>query len=161
MESGFDSSWVWATGLIIFVLGIACGAFFAHLMAGDDRRHTSELEEKLDRLHQEFQGYRNQVGQHFRKTSELVQAMTDSYRNVYEHLASGSETLCQDPLSTPHLDFPQRAELDAKTDAQAPDIEITNTFSEVETATLGDSPQVPNLDRMHTEEHPTHRTPSL
>jgi len=169
MASGIDSSWVWATGLIAFLLGIACGAGFTYLMSGSGRRRTTDLQEKLDQLQQEFDSYRDQVGQHFQKTSELVQTMTDSYRSVYEHLASGSEVLCQDPVSTPRLDFPQHARLDTETDTLASGIDITDTFSDAETdnaenmiteAVPGDAPRVPNLDKLHTEGHPTHHTPS-
>ncbi|GMQ83500.1 MAG: hypothetical protein BMS9Abin06_0235 [Gammaproteobacteria bacterium] len=169
MVSSIGSSWIWATGLITFVLGIACGAGFTYLMTGNNRRRTTELQARLDQLQQEFDGYRDQVGRHFRKTSELVQSMTDSYRNVYEHLAKGSEALCQDPVSTPRLDFPQHAEQDAEADTPAPDTDITDTFSDAETDSvddmaaediLGDAPRVPNLDKLYTEEHPTHRTPS-
>ncbi len=168
MASSIGLSWVWVTGLITFALGIACGAGFTYLMAGNSRRRTSDLKEKFDQLQQELDGYRDQVGQHFRKTSELVQAMTDSYRNVYEHLAKGSEVLCQDPVSTPRLDFAQHAKLDTEsdTDTQIPDTDITDTFSDAETANmddlaagaiLGDAPRVPNL---YTEERPSHHTPS-
>ena len=41
-----------------------------------------------------FQDYRDQVTHHFMRTSELVQEMTQSYRSVYEHLASGAQQLC-------------------------------------------------------------------
>ena len=168
MASGIGLSWVWVTGLITFAVGIACGAGITYLMAGNSRRRTSELQEKFDQLQQELDNYRDQVGQHFRKTSELVQAMTDSYRNVYEHLAKGSEVLCQDPVSTPRLDFAQHAKLDTESDTntQVPDTDITDTFSDAETdsmddlaadAILGDAPRVPNL---YTEERPSHHTPS-
>ena len=171
MVSGIGSSWIWVVGLITFALGIACGAGFTYLMAGNGRRRTIELQEKLDQLQQEFDSYRDQVGQHFQKTSELVQAMTDSYRNVYEHLAKGSEALCQDPVSTPRLDFPQPTKLDseADTDSRAPDTDITDTFSDAETdsidnmteeAMLGDAPRVPDLDKLYAEDRPTHHTPS-
>ncbi|GMQ86936.1 MAG: hypothetical protein BMS9Abin08_0134 [Gammaproteobacteria bacterium] len=169
MVSSIGSSWIWATGLITFVLGIVCGAGFTYLMAGNSRRRTAELQARLDQLQQEIDGYRDQVGRHFRKTSELVQAMTDSYRNVYEHLAKGSEVLCQDPVSTPRLDFPQHAEHDTEADTPAPDTDITDTFSDAETDSVddmaaedipGDTPRVPNLDKLYTEEHPTHSTPS-
>jgi hypothetical protein len=171
MASGIGSNWVWVTGLITFALGIACGAGFTYLLATNSRRRTTELQEKLDQLQQEFDGYRDQVGQHFRKTSELVQAMTDSYRNVYEHLAKGSEVLCQDPVNTPRLDFPQHTKLDTEsgTDTRARDTGITDTFSDAETdsiddmtadAILGDAPRVPNLDSLYAEERSTHHTPS-
>ncbi|HHH42687.1 MAG TPA: DUF1043 family protein [Gammaproteobacteria bacterium] len=169
MTSGIGSNWVWITGLITFVLGIACGAGLTYLMAGGNRRRAIELQEQLNQLQQELDSYRDQVGQHFRKTSELVQAMTDSYRNVYEHLARGSETLCQD-VSTPRLDLPQQARLDNEPGSDtASDNAVTEPFSDAETdsideldtdALLGDTPRVPNLDSLYTEEPPTHRTPS-
>lgn len=169
MTSSIGSNWIWITGLISLTLGVACGAGITYLMAGSGRRRTIELQEKLDQMQQEFDSYRNQVGQHFRKTSELVQAMTDSYRNVYEHLAKGSETLCQDPVSTPRLDFPQQTEPHAEADTRVPGAIFTDTFSEAETdsidnmteeSILGDAPRVPNLDNLYAEERPTHRTPS-
>jgi len=169
MASGIGSSWIWATALITFALGIGCGAAFTYLMSGNGRRRTNELQEQLDQLQQEFDSYRDQVGLHFRKTSELVQTMTDSYRNVYEHLARGSEALCQDPVSTPRLDFPQQTRLDAETDTRAPDFELTGAFSDAEADSTGnmakapapgDIPQVPNLDKLYAEERPTHHTPS-
>ncbi|MFQ5643593.1 MAG: YhcB family protein [Thiogranum sp.] len=152
--------------------GACCGAGLTYLMAGSNRRRAIELQEKLDQLQQELDDYRDQVGQHFRKTSELVQAMTDSYRNVYEHLARGSEVLCQDPVSTPRLDLPQQTRLDSApgADTAASDNAVSEAFSDAETdsiddelntdALLGDTPRVPNLDSLYTEEQATHRTPS-
>jgi len=54
MASGIDFSWVWATGLITFALGITCGAAFTYLKLGNGRRRTTELQEQLDQLQQEF-----------------------------------------------------------------------------------------------------------
>jgi len=170
MTSGIGSNWVWIAGLITFVLGVACGAGLTYLMAGDKRRRAVELQERLDQLQQELDDYREQVGQHFRETSELVQAMTDSYRNVYEHLARGSETLCQN-VSTPRLDLPQQVRLDSEpaSDTPADGDAVTEAFSDAETdsvdeldtdALLGDTPRVPNLDSLYAKEPPTHRTPS-
>ncbi len=159
MASGIDMGWVWAIGVVTFALGIACGAAFAYLMSGNGRRRTTELQEELGQLQQEFNSYRDQVGEHFRKTSELVQTMTDSYRNVYEHLASGSEVLCQDPVSTPRLDFPQHTGLDTETDTPASGIDMTDTFSDAETGNAEDT-RVPNLDKLYAEDRPTHHTPS-
>jgi len=38
------------------------------------------------------------------RTSELVQEMTQSYRAVYEHLATGAQELCEGEVETPFLD---------------------------------------------------------
>jgi uncharacterized membrane-anchored protein YhcB (DUF1043 family) len=95
--------------------------------------------------------------------------MTDSYREVYEHLASGSQTLCQDPVSTPQLDFPQQPML--KATATAPQAAATHAsdseFVDAETDPLqetdedtcmGDTPHVPSLQ---TETAINPRTPPV
>jgi uncharacterized membrane-anchored protein YhcB (DUF1043 family) len=160
MASGVDVSWVWAVGFIAFAFGIACGIAVAYLIAGPGRR-TRELQDKCDTLQQEFDGYRDQVGQHFLKTAELVQKMTDSYRDVYEHLASGSESLCKEPVDTPKLDIPSHPTLaSASDDAEPSGRNKPEKVHEADTdepdysdsdAFLGDSPRIPTLD-MESEE---------
>lgn len=154
MTSGIDLSWAWAVGLITFAFGIACGIGIAYLMPGN-RRRTHELQEKLQSLQQEFDSYHDQVGQHFLKTSELVQKMTESYRDVYEHLATGSQALCQTPVNTPRLDIPEHPTLESRTKTGAADQKSTDRVAETDTggqdeqdadAFLGDAPRVPTLD---------------
>jgi len=154
MASGIDLSWAWAIGLITFACGIACGIGIAYLMPGS-RQRTQELQEKLQSLQQEFDSYHDQVGQHFQQTSELVQKMTESYRDVYEHLAIGSQVLCQTPVNTPRLDIPEHPTLEARAQTQAADEKTTGAFPDPQTdalddqesdAFLGDAPRVPTLD---------------
>ena len=57
---------------------------------------SHQLQVELDQLKDHFRDYRDQVTHHFMRTSELVQEMTQSYRSVYEHLASGAQHLCGD-----------------------------------------------------------------
>lgn len=155
MTDGIDASWVWAIGFIALACGLGCGVAIGYLLLGDNRR-ARELQVEFDKLQNEFDGYRGQVSQHFQQTSELIQKMTDSYREVYEHLASGSQELCQNPVTTPQLDFPEQPTLDAKTaEHKAVDDAVENTVPGTETdATdelasddyLGDSPKVPTLE---------------
>ena len=165
MASGVGLSWVWAIGLIAFAFGIVGGVGVAYLVFGSNRR-AQELQSKIEALQEELDDYRGQVGQHFRRTSELVQKMTNSYREVYEHLASGSQALCKDPVNTPRLDIPETPTLDAKpgqaTD-EAPDID---EFSDAETDRqmqdddyLGEAPNIPVLDTEDTGPAATPRTP--
>lgn len=163
----------WQVGIIGFALGVGCGFGIAYLMRGN-RRRVEELEQELDTLRQRFDGYREQVNRHFLTTSELVQKMTDSYRDVYEHLAQGSEQLCRNPLDTPSLDFTQQPVLEKPDEvpqplgaadadeAPQPDKDSTKEFSDAETDTggdnddyLGDAPNVPSLE---TEEPVNRRT---
>jgi len=154
MASGIELSWVWIIGLITFACGIACGIGIAYLMPGY-RRRTQELQEKLQSLQQEFDNYHDQVGQHFLKTSELVQKMTESYRDVYEHLSTGSQALCQTPVNTPRLDIPEHPMLETETQTGAadeqtmaalPDAQADRPDDRESDAFLGDAPRVPTLD---------------
>jgi hypothetical protein len=154
MASGIDLSWALAVGLMTFAFGIACGIGIAYLMPGN-RRRTQELQEKLQNLQQEFDSYHDQVGQHFQQTSELVQKMTESYRDVYEHLATGSQLLCQTPVNTPRLDIPEQPTLEAGTQTRAADEETMRAFPDARPDGpdgqdsddfLGDAPRVPELD---------------
>jgi uncharacterized membrane-anchored protein YhcB (DUF1043 family) len=164
MAGSIDSSWAWAIGLISFAFGMACGVGIAYLTSAVTRR-TRELQDTCDSLQQELDAYRDQVGQHFRKTADLVQKMTDSYRDVYEHLATGSQSLCREPVSTPSLDIPDRKALAGDEGEKAPEPESPDSFSDAETdglddsdsdTLLGDSPRVPVLD---TESEPARATP--
>lgn len=164
MESGFDSSWSWAIGLTGFALGLALGAAATFMLRGS-RKRMHELEEELAGLEQQFDGYRQQVTQHFRTTSELVQKMTDSYREVYEHLASGSQALCQTRLGNPTLDFTRQPVLDDTTPQTPPPHD--EAFADAETDPLqeagadtcmGDAPCVPRLD-IDAQQTASPRTP--
>jgi uncharacterized membrane-anchored protein YhcB (DUF1043 family) len=166
MESGIGLSWAWGIGLIGFALGVACGMGIAYVTLCNSRR-SKLLQEKCDALQREFDAYRGQVGHHFQRTSELVQKMTDSYREVYEHLATGSQALCEDPVTTPRLDIPDQPSLDSGKPDKAPE-----GFSDAETDGansadsgsddyLGDSPHVPtlNLQEQETSATTTPRSP--
>ena len=104
---GINSVWVFAT--LCFTIGLAFGGVAAYLVFS---RHGNQrkLQEELDQLKEGFTDYREQVTQHFMHTSELMQEMTESYRNVYEHLATGAQYLCgdrteiQQQLDADHLD---------------------------------------------------------
>ncbi len=162
MESGIDLSWTWGMGLIGFAFGVACGVGIGYLTLCNSRR-SQVLQEKCDALQREFDAYRGEVGQHFQRTSQLVQKMTDSYREVYEHLATGSQALCQNPVNTPRLDIPDGPVLESAETSQA-----AEGFSDAETNApnetdsddyLGDSPHVPTLDMQDQEPATTRRTP--
>ena len=157
MESGFSLSWAWGIGLISFAFGLAFGIVAAYLTTGN-RQRIQELESRLASTQQKFDSYREQVSQHFMKTSDLVQKMTSSYRDVYEHLASGSQALCEDPVATPQLDIPQQPVLgtesnkdrDKPAEAEAPENEFTDAETDPlktseDDVCLGDAPNIPDI----------------
>lgn len=77
--------------LAIFIGGFALGALSSHLFRGDRRDQT--LSKRLDEVHAEFANYQESVDQHFAKTADLINDLTDSYVEVHQHLARGAQTL--------------------------------------------------------------------
>ncbi len=86
---------------ILLAVGIAAAflGFFLGWLAG---RNTSaatqkcrQLENKLERVEQDRKAYEDEVVEHFTETATLLNSLTESYREVHNHLANGAATLCQ------------------------------------------------------------------
>ncbi len=86
---------LWFVGSLAFLAGILCGALVYHLLSGAKSR-SGRLESQLDELQQEFKEYQARVGDHFTTSAHLINKLTDTYRDVHEHLANGAEDLCKD-----------------------------------------------------------------
>ena len=86
------------TAAAVFVLGLLAGALLARLVL-PSRRKLRQLVMELDAARSEHQVYRSEVSHHFEKTSELVAALTASYKAVYDHLADGAQNLCSENAS--------------------------------------------------------------
>lgn len=115
---GEISVWTWMGAAIVFAMGGATGYFISRQLK--DKR-TQELEQKLAATRTELADYRGEVNQHFLKTSLLVGKLTNNYREVYEHLATGAQKLCNEKAGTPKLDLPDTKILPT---AETPDSEI-------------------------------------
>ena len=113
---GEISIWAWMGMVIVFGIGGGTGFFISRQIK--DKR-TLELEEKLAAARDELAGYRGDVNQHFLKTSLLLGKLTNNYREVYEHLATGAQKLCNEKPNTPKLDLPETKIL--------PSVEIVET----------------------------------
>ncbi|MEY3668110.1 MAG: hypothetical protein RL572_1650 [Pseudomonadota bacterium] len=84
---------VWVIGFICLVVGAATGYLLAGRVSASPGR-IAELETQLQEIQRSHSRYRDEVSEHFSTTADLVQQMTDSYRDVYQHLASGAQDLC-------------------------------------------------------------------
>ena len=93
-----------ATGAITLLVGGAIGLLIGRRLSADGQR-LRDTERKLDQMTQDKRAYENSVVEHFSQTARLLNTLTDSYRNVHNHLASGAETLCADkgPVSRERL----------------------------------------------------------
>ena len=90
--------WIWIIGTGLLVGGFLWGAFIGRAMRSDEgeiaKEKNLEIQQQLDGVRSELAGYQKEVSEHFRTTASLVQELTHSYRQVYEHLAAGSNRLC-------------------------------------------------------------------
>lgn len=93
-----------AVAVITLLLGAGAGLLVGR-RTGDDARRLREAERKLDEVLQEKRSYETEVVEHFSQTARMLNALTDSYREVHNHLAKGAEHLCQDhaPVSLGRL----------------------------------------------------------
>ena len=74
------------SGLVILCIGGVAGFFVGRI-------RQSRTDARLAEVETEFSAYREQVAAHYSKTADQFHAIGLQYRELYEHLAAGSETL--------------------------------------------------------------------
>lgn len=80
-------------GLLIAAgLGFYFGRNFSH-----NAQQQSRLETELNEKQQELDAFRNKVNNHFEKTADLFNQVSDSYQSLYDHMANSSNQLCATP----------------------------------------------------------------
>lgn len=82
---------VWIIGIVTLL----AGALIGYLMGrSGDTSNQKKLTTQLNEAQRELSDYKEKVNGHFEKTAELVNNLTESYKQVHQHLAQGSEALC-------------------------------------------------------------------
>jgi uncharacterized membrane-anchored protein YhcB (DUF1043 family) len=148
------TSSMWIVGLLGFLLGTTLGCIAAYLVFSRNGK-THELQAELNELKENFTNYRDQVTQHFMQTSSLVLAMTENYRAVYEHLASGAQHLCNVDKGANRLQQKKNEEIDsthasgvisAATGFDNNDLEELSKIRSDIDQLMGESPHIPDID---------------
>ncbi|BBB27262.1 YhcB family protein [Amphritea japonica] len=104
---------VWIIGIVT----LAAGTLIGYLMGrSGDNSGQQKLVDQLNEAQQELNEYKGQVNGHFEKTAELVNNLTESYREVHQHLAQGSESLCKGEHSPAQLNSDTQSKLTELTD---------------------------------------------
>jgi uncharacterized membrane-anchored protein YhcB (DUF1043 family) len=83
---------VWQIGIIALVAGAMIGALAYRLLAPSVKQ-ADKIKSELKMAREELISYKASVNNHFNKTSELVNDLTQNYVKVYRHLAEGAQTL--------------------------------------------------------------------
>lgn len=98
------------TLVITTLLGTVIGVFLGALLykfAGPDSPNR-KMRERAERAEEELKRYQQDVTNHFADTSKLVNNLTQSYRDVYEHLANSALKLTTPALSRQILESAER-----------------------------------------------------
>ncbi|MBS9777438.1 MAG: DUF1043 family protein [Gammaproteobacteria bacterium] len=75
--------WIVITGIVALIIGIVIGKSLA---SGSNSSSVSKAEKELEE-------YKAAVSEHFGKTADLVDNLTSSYKDVFEHLGDSAKEL--------------------------------------------------------------------
>lgn len=89
---------IWLVAIGCFAIGVVMGVLVAGRLNGGPSR-VKELEGQIHQLKENQREYKDSVSDHFGMTAELIQHLTESYREVYQHLASGAQDLCSSEVA--------------------------------------------------------------
>lgn len=89
----------WILAIVCFIVGAAAGALLFKLLRSDEAQ-VRELKAQLQRLSEEHEAYKSSVHAHFNNSARLLNSLTDSYREVYAHMAESARSLCPDYISS-------------------------------------------------------------
>lgn len=84
----FSIEAVMMIGAIVFCIGGLLGAFISRNLFPPEQQKM--LEENLQASRQELDQYQREVATHFAETAKLVQNLTQSYKEVHDHISSGA-----------------------------------------------------------------------
>ncbi len=98
--------------LFVLVVGVLV-SFLAGRMAAPRTGRLKAMQEERDAASAELRRYKEEVSAHFEKTATLFNEVTGSYRNLYEHLADGSQRLGVGPDANLLQTQPERRRLDS------------------------------------------------
>lgn len=106
--------------------------------AGPAAQQREELRRELDSARNELSRYKEEVNTHFSRTAELVNSLTESYRDVHQHLAASAEQLCDGVQPLHRLQQPLQdaiSDQQTVTDAAAEQVPATDEAATGEAAT--------------------------
>ena len=104
---------IWLVGIGCLALGVVIGVVFSTKLNTSGSR-VQALESQIRELKETHDNYREGVSDHFNMTAELVQQMTESYKDVYQHLAHGAQELCSNEVASKLLPAGSESVFDKK-----------------------------------------------
>jgi uncharacterized protein len=88
----------WEYGIIGLVIGLIVGALLMRF-GSSKLRDQHAVQYELEKTHAKLQDHKQEVSNHFAKSAELLNEMTNSYRELYQHMAQSSQHLLPEELA--------------------------------------------------------------
>ena len=85
-------------GAALLLIGVGLGFLVAQLRSGKQVAKAANVQKQFD-------DYRQSVTEHFGRTAEHFQSIGEQYRELYEHMASGADTLLDPQTIDEKLSF--------------------------------------------------------
>jgi len=82
------------TVLTIGIIVAAVAGFFFGRSFSSNEVEKNRLEQQLKEKSAELEAFHSKVNNHFEKTAELFNHVSDSYQSLYDHMAKSSTQLC-------------------------------------------------------------------
>lgn len=89
-----DQNTIWVIAIAALIIGILIGFLFGK--NGNNGSREVQLANDLEKANLELSRYRDEVNEHFSKTADLVNGLTQQYQKVHQHLADSAEQLVRD-----------------------------------------------------------------
>ncbi len=83
--------------LAALLFGLGLGVLLGRLKFGQGS--TGQLANRLQQAESELENYQHQVAKHFVDTSQRISDLTQSYRDLHQHLAEGAARLASPDIS--------------------------------------------------------------
>jgi len=80
--------------IVILILIVGAVSAFGGYVVAQERQRRAGGGKSAAELRTELSEYKENVNTHFQTTAGLLHDMTEQYRAVYEHMASGAQSLC-------------------------------------------------------------------
>lgn len=94
----FSLSTLILTALVCALGGCVLGALLSRSLQ-PEKQQNREMEQRLQRAEEKLSDYQTEVSEHFAQTSQLVNNLTQSYKEVHEYLANSALKLTNPDIS--------------------------------------------------------------
>ncbi|WP_439133196.1 YhcB family protein [Pseudomaricurvus sp.] len=99
----FTLSTLIITAIAALLIGGALGAILTKSLHPDEKQNR-ELENRVNKAEDKLKDYQQDVTEHFAQTSQLVNSLTQSYKEVHEYLADSALKLTNPDISRQLID---------------------------------------------------------